>query len=85
MACGLCVVSTDAGGVPDLVDNEREALVVPRADSEAMAAAARRILSDSNLAATLSANGRRKAESFGWDVILPEWEELLVKVAGSKG
>ncbi len=29
MACGLCIVSTDAGGVPDLVEDEHEALLVP--------------------------------------------------------
>jgi glycosyltransferase involved in cell wall biosynthesis len=81
MACGLCVVSTDAGGVPDLVENEREALLVPRADSEAMAAAVARILRDPALAERLSTNARKKAETFSWERVLDRWEDLLLEVA----
>jgi glycosyltransferase involved in cell wall biosynthesis len=81
MACGLCIVSTDAGGVPDLVQNEREALLVPRADPEAMAGAVTRILRDSDLASRLSANARQKAESHAWERVLNQWEDLLVEVA----
>ena len=81
MACGLCVVSTDVGGVPYLVEDECDALLVPVGDAEAMAAAIRRLLTDSQLARRLSENARRKAEQFDWPVILPQWEALLTNVA----
>lgn len=77
MACGLCIVSTNIGGLPYLLDDGFDALLVPPNDPEAMAAAVRRILTEPGLAERLSRNGRKKAESFDWSVILPQWEALF--------
>jgi glycosyltransferase involved in cell wall biosynthesis len=77
MACGLCIVSTNVGGIPHLLENEHDALLVPPDDPQAMSMAIRRILEEPGLARRLSANARRKAEIFDWDVILPQWEALL--------
>ena len=80
MACGLCVVSTDAGGIPQLLENGKDSLVVPRNDPGAMAAAVRRILTEPGLAETISSNARMKAERFDWSVVLPQWRELLTSL-----
>jgi len=85
MACGLCVVSTDVGGIPYLLENERDALLVPPNDSQAMADAVRRILTSPQLAETLSQNARRKAEQHDWLVILPRWEQLFEAAVQKKG
>jgi glycosyltransferase involved in cell wall biosynthesis len=77
MACGLCIVSTDVGGMTYLLDHETNALLVRPDDPEAMADAVQRILSDSDLAARLSSNARRKAEGFDWEAVLPRWRNLL--------
>jgi glycosyltransferase involved in cell wall biosynthesis len=82
MACGLCVVSTNVGGIPYLLEHEVDALLVPPDDAEAMANAVRRILTEPGLAETLSENARRKAESFDWSVVLPQWERLFAEVVG---
>lgn len=71
LASGLPVVSTSAGGVPDLVTHEREALLVPPRDPEAMAAAALRLLDDPALARRLAAAGRSRAAAFGWAAVRP--------------
>jgi len=81
MACGLCVVSTNAGGIPYLLEHERDALLVPQNDPEAMAAAVRRLLTEAGLAERISSNARRKVEQFDWSIILPQWERLLIDVA----
>ncbi len=81
MACGLCVVSTDAGGLSDLLTGGEDALLVPRGDAAAMAAAVERLLGDPELAARLSANGRRLAEDRDWSKVLPQWQEILLDVA----
>jgi len=81
MACGLCIVSTNVGGIPYLLGHERDALLVPPDDAEGMAAAVRRILTEPGLAARLSENARRKAEQFDWSIVLPQWEQLLLEVA----
>ncbi|MDQ2921292.1 MAG: glycosyltransferase family 4 protein, partial [Acidobacteriota bacterium] len=77
MASGLCVISTNAGGIPYMLEHERDALLVSPNDANEMAAAVRRILTDPNLAARLSTAGRKKAEQHDWSNILPAWESLL--------
>ncbi|MGH9944056.1 MAG: glycosyltransferase family 4 protein [Pyrinomonadaceae bacterium] len=84
MACGLCVVSTNVGGIPYLLEHEHDALLVPPGDAQAMAAAVRRLLTEPELAERLSRNGRRKAEQFDWSSILPRWESLLTAVADGR-
>ena len=86
MACGLCIVSTNVGGIPYLVEDEKNGLLVPPNDAGAMAAAVRRVLTEQGLAQRLSRNARTKAEQHDWSVILPQWEQLLAEVAlGSAG
>lgn len=80
MACGLCVVSTNVGGIPYLLEDEKDALLVPPNDSDAMTAAVQRILTEPGLAEKLSINARKKAEQFDWSVVLPKWEELFVEM-----
>jgi len=82
MACGLCVVSTDAGGIRHLLQDGHDALLTPRGDADGMANAVRRILTEPGLAARLSLNARRKAETFDWSVVLPELERELKRAAG---
>jgi glycosyltransferase involved in cell wall biosynthesis len=81
MACGLCVVTTNVGGIPYLVDNGVDALSVNRDAPEAMANAVARILRDPALAQSLSANARRKAEVCDWRTILPRWSRLFHEIA----
>jgi glycosyltransferase involved in cell wall biosynthesis len=77
MACGLAIVSTNVGGVPVLIEDGVDGMLVPRSDAPAMAAAAQRILTEPVLAATLSQNARGTAQRLDWAVILPCWEALL--------
>lgn len=84
MACGLCVVSTNVGGISYLLDHEMDSLLVPADQPAAMAAAVRRILAQPDLALKLSKNARTKAETFDWSMILPEWESLLLSIAAKK-
>ena len=83
MACGLCIVSTNVGGIPYLLEHELDALLVPPDDPEAMAAAVQRILNDPELAARLSTNARKKAEQFDWSIILPQWDQVFEEVLNS--
>ena len=77
MACGLCVVSTNVGGIPYLLKDHHDALLVPPGNEDAMASAVRSILINSNMSKQLSQNARATVEPFDWAIILPEWENLL--------
>jgi len=80
MACGLCVVTTNVGGLPYLLEDGVDALLVPPDDPQAMANAIRRLLTEPGFSEKLSANARRKAEGFDWSMILPQWEKLFLEL-----
>ncbi|MGD0896929.1 MAG: glycosyltransferase family 4 protein [Thermoguttaceae bacterium] len=63
MAAGLPAVATDVAGHRDLAADGREALLVPPADSAAMAAAVARLLEDSELAGRLASAAQARAAS----------------------
>lgn len=77
LACGLPVVSTNVGGIPYLLEHGKTALLVQPGNAEEMADAVKRLFSQPELARRLAENGRRLAESFDWQVVLPQWERLL--------
>lgn len=77
MACGLCVVSTNVGGIPYMLDDGEDALLTPPDDAVSLALAIRRLLTHDDLAGRLSRNGRKKAQQFDWSAALPQWETLI--------
>lgn len=79
-AFGLPVVATAVGGVPHLLRDGETGLLVPDSDVAAMTAAVRRLLDEPALAAALSANGRRLAESCAWEPVKVQWEALFAEV-----
>lgn len=80
-ACGLCIVSTDVGGIPDLVAAGRSALLVPPDDPEALARAVERLLTEEGLGARLSAGARVVAEEGRPDLVVAQWRSLLSDLA----
>jgi len=77
LSCGLCVVSTNVGGIRDLLDDGLDSLLVDPNDAVGMAAAIRRVLLEDGLAEKLSNNALQKAKNFDWTVVLPRWQTLL--------
>lgn len=81
MALARPIVATDAGGVVDLVRDEREGLIVDRDDAPALAAAVERLLTDRALAARLGAQASaRQALEFDLDVVVRRVEALYVRL-----
>ena len=76
-AFGLPIVSTNVGGVPYLVENEKNALLVKPNDVNGMAQAICRLLHDDGFAEKLSRNGRQMAERSSPANVLPLWEEVF--------
>lgn len=80
MACGLCVVSTDVGGMPYVISDGVDGLLVAKGDATAMAAGVQRVLDNDDLADRLSTNARQRAESLDWDKVLPRWRDHMAHV-----
>lgn len=73
---GVAVVSTGAGGIKRILDDEETGLLVPPSDPQVMAAAVLRLLSDEALALRIGENARRAAQKYAWSAISREWLRL---------
>lgn len=60
LACGVPVVASAEGGVLEIVEQAKTALLVPAGDVKEMAAAVRRLLEDAALRERLIASGRER-------------------------
>src|SRR5690606_28372567 len=63
-ACGVPVVSTNAGGIPEIVTNEETGLLAPVGDATALANNVLRVLQDPDLAARLKKAGMARVQHF---------------------
>ena len=76
MACGVPIVASKIGGVPDVVKDGENGLLVPPRDSEALADAIIYLLANGNIREKMGKNGRRKVKDYSWDKIADEVEKL---------
>ena len=77
MALGLPIVTTNVGGLPYLLNNEEQALLVKPDDEKVMVKAIISLLQNHNLAKKLSQNGRELAETFDWEIVKEQWQKVL--------
>lgn len=84
-ACGVLIVATGVGGIPDLLTDGHDAIVVPPGDAAALAAGVGRLLADPDTAARTSMNARALAERFSWEAVRPRWEELFARLGAGPG
>lgn len=85
-AAGLPVVSTAAGGIPFIVTDGVDGLLVPVGDSAALAAGALRVLREPGLAARLTGAARaRAAATYSWDAVRARWLALYRRLAIGSG
>ncbi len=74
MSCGIPVISTTAGALPEVVGPDGEAgMLVPPGDSEALAGAIRRLMADDLMRKRMGEAARKRVES------LFTWEEAAMK------
>ncbi|SHF03226.1 glycosyltransferase [Streptoalloteichus hindustanus] len=64
---GVPVVATRVGGIPDVVRDGVDGLLVPPGDIVALAGALQRLVDDPVLADVLASRARRRAASYTWD------------------
>lgn len=81
MAGAAPIVATAVGGIPELIEDGRQGLLVPGRDPEALAAGIERLLADRELAERLglAAQQRQRAE-YDLDVVVRRLERLYVEL-----
>ena len=77
MALGLPVVSTNVGGIPYLIENDHEGILVPQNDPGKFVEQIERLLSGGELVSEITANARKKAEGFDWEAVKVKWFDII--------
>jgi len=86
MGCEVPVVASDAGGLPEVVEDGVTGLVVPKGDADALAAGIDRLLADEQLRVRMGRAGRERAlRLFDWERTAERFEELYQEVIGRSG
>ena len=83
MACGVPVIASNVGGLPELVEEGRSGYLLPLRDVEAMSARAIEVLSNRDLHSTLKQGARARAEDFAREGIIDRYEAYYRKVLAS--
>lgn len=84
-AAGVPVVTTDAGGIPYMVESERTGIVVPIEDDGALAAASLRLLRDAALATRIADAARAECLAhYVWPVVQEQWVSQYRGMAGRR-
>ncbi|WP_116523998.1 glycosyltransferase family 4 protein [Seonamhaeicola aphaedonensis] len=77
MALGLPVVSTNVGGIPYLIEHNKEGILVPPHNPQAFVSAIKTIIDDDMLRNNIINNARKKVEQFDWDHVKTLWHNVL--------
>jgi glycosyltransferase involved in cell wall biosynthesis len=82
MATGVAPVVTPVGGIPEVVTDGRDGLLVPPGDPGALTAALARVLGDGALRARIAAEARDRAAAFDLVHAVRRAEAVYVSAAG---
>ncbi|MDF1538557.1 MAG: glycosyltransferase family 4 protein, partial [Candidatus Thorarchaeota archaeon] len=69
LSLGIPVIGTNVGGIPELIEEEKNGLIVNEKDERALAAAISRILDDESLQKEMRKNAFRSSRNFSWPSI----------------
>ena len=83
-AAGVPVIGTRSGGVPELVKDNKNGLLVAPGDVDGLHHAMRRLLRDRTLRERLGAEGRQTAVNMSWENTADRLEPLYQQVLASR-
>jgi glycosyltransferase involved in cell wall biosynthesis len=81
MGCGVAVIASDAGGLPEVVKDGVTGRVVPKGNAPALAEALAELLANADLRKRFGTAGRERAlRLFSWDKTAEQFEALYRRV-----
>jgi len=80
MACGLPIVATRVGGVPDIIEDGVNGYLVESGDFQKMANKIIFILENQPLKLLISKNNRIKVQMYGWENVINQLEHIYFEI-----
>ena len=77
MALGFPIISTNVGGLPYLIEDGVDGLLVDKNDDKMMHEKIELLLNNPDLCISLSNNARKKAETYAWSSIKTQWDDII--------
>jgi glycosyltransferase involved in cell wall biosynthesis len=85
MAMAKPVIATRVGGIPEIIDNEVNGLLVPPHDAAALAGALSRLIDDGQFSKKIAGEGRRLVERKFSDAAMGNnFARVLAQVSGER-
>jgi glycosyltransferase involved in cell wall biosynthesis len=82
-ACGLAVVSTRSGGIPEIVEHGKTGILVARGDAKELATAISQVIDNPARAAAMGEAARQRVlERFTWEASARHLVDLIEGVSG---
>jgi glycosyltransferase involved in cell wall biosynthesis len=83
LASGVPVVSTSSGGIPAMVKDGEEAVLVSPQEPQTMADAVAELWEEPERMADLREAGLRKASAFAWSAVREQWRRVYERATSS--
>ncbi|MCE2962224.1 MAG: N-acetyl-alpha-D-glucosaminyl L-malate synthase BshA [Chitinophagales bacterium] len=80
MACHVPVLSSNAGGLPELIVNGENGFMCEVGDIESMAESAKKVLQSEAILKEFKAKAYKTAQKFDIEIILPQYESYYKKI-----
>ncbi|TXG38883.1 glycosyltransferase family 4 protein [Seonamhaeicola maritimus] len=77
MALGLPVVSTNVGGMPYLIEDGEDGILVNPDNVNEFIDAIKNMISDSKRATQMTVNARTKVQQYDWSIVKKLWHKVL--------
>ena len=77
MALGLPVISTDVNGMPYLLEDGKDGILVPPRDVDAMLTGLVDLIENQEKAQRIALAAYEKVKKFDWEVVKEQWKEVL--------
>ena len=82
MGSGTPVIATAVGGIPEIVRDGQEGLLIPPGSPEQLANAIKQLLKEEDLRMRLAQAALRRADSFGLDLHIQNMLSIFNEVCG---
>lgn len=77
MALGLPVISTNVGGIPYLISNKENGILVEANNTQAFVKAIKFLINSPNEVSNITHNALKTVEHFNWNVVKYAWFKIL--------